>query len=232
MKESQLDNKTSIATNDYVRMVDENGNSVKIKKDSFMAAIRNALPSIISDGNTGGGSVLSIINGALKTRTDANLASVLGVFKKYNGTSQVNPNGWYRVLEMNLSADHSQSFLLYVSNGNTNAGNVNLLFFVGFGYGGIGEISTYKCKPFIQQIGKGNPCGSGVQAFTKELRIVKDGSKYFLDIRYGSIGGTGNRVQYVIRPLCVDNVPTFSVGTTIGDSLTVMAQKTVEYLTE
>ena len=79
MKESQLDNKTSIATNDYVRMVDENGNSVKIKKDSFMAAIRDALPSIISDGGTGGGSVLSIINGALKTRTDANLASVLGV---------------------------------------------------------------------------------------------------------------------------------------------------------
>lgn len=79
MKESQLDNKTAIATNDYVRMVDENGNSVKIKKDSFMAAIRDALPSIISDGETGGGSVLSIINGALKTRTDANLASVLGV---------------------------------------------------------------------------------------------------------------------------------------------------------
>ena len=107
-----------------------------------------------------------------------------------------------------------------------------MLFFVGFGYGGSGEMSTYKCKPFIQQIGKGNPCGSGVQAFTKELRIVKDGSQYFLDIRYGSIGGTGNRVQYVIRPLCVDNVPIFSVGTTIGDSLTVMAQKTVEYLTE
>ena len=78
MKESQLENKTAIATNDYVRMVDENGNSVKIKKDSFMAAIRDALPSIISDGETGGGSVLSIINGALKTRTDANLASVLG----------------------------------------------------------------------------------------------------------------------------------------------------------
>ena len=78
MKESQLENKTSIATNDYVRMVDENGNSVKIKKDSFMAAIRDALPSIISDGETGGGSVLSIINGALKSRTDANLASVLG----------------------------------------------------------------------------------------------------------------------------------------------------------
>lgn len=78
MKESQLDNKTAIATNDYVRMVDENGNSVKIKKDSFMAAIRDALPSIISDGKTGGGSVLSIINGALKTRTDANLVSVMG----------------------------------------------------------------------------------------------------------------------------------------------------------
>ena len=78
MKESQLENKTEIATNDYVRMVDENNNSVKIKKDSFMAAIRDALPSIISDGATGGGSVLSIINGALKTRTDANLASVLG----------------------------------------------------------------------------------------------------------------------------------------------------------
>lgn len=81
MKESQLDNKTAIATNDYVRMVDENGNSVKIKKDSFMAAIRDAFPSIISDGETGGGSVLSIINGALKTRTDANLASVLGVIR-------------------------------------------------------------------------------------------------------------------------------------------------------
>ena len=79
MKESQLENKTSIATNDYVRMVDENGNSVKIKKDSFMAAIRDALPSIISDGATDGGSVLSIIGGALKSRTDANLASVLGV---------------------------------------------------------------------------------------------------------------------------------------------------------
>ena len=117
-------------------------------------------------------------------------------------------------------------------NKNNSQGNVNLLFFVGFGYGGSGEMSTYKCKPFIQQIGKGNPCGSGVQAFTKELRIVKDGSQYFLDIRYGSIGGTGNRVQYAIRPLCVDNVPIFSVGTTIGDSLTVMAQKTVEYLTE
>ena len=156
----------------------------------------------------------------------------LGVFKKYNGTSPVNPNGWYRVLEMNLNTNYSQSFLLYVSNGNLNTGNVNLLFFVGFGYGGYGEMSTYKCKPFIQQIGKGNPCGSGVQAFTKELRIVKDGSQYFLDIRYGSIGGTGNRVQYAIRPLCVDNVPIFSVGTAIGDSLTVMAQKTVEYLTE
>lgn len=81
MKESQLDNKTAIATNDYVRMVDENGNSVKIKKDSFMAAIRDAFPSIISDGETGAGSVLSIINGALKTRTDANLASVLGALK-------------------------------------------------------------------------------------------------------------------------------------------------------
>lgn len=79
MKESQIENKTSIATNDYVRMVDENNNSVKIKKDSFMAAIRDALPSIVSDGSTGAGSVLSIINGALKTRTDANLASVLGV---------------------------------------------------------------------------------------------------------------------------------------------------------
>ena len=156
----------------------------------------------------------------------------LGVFKKYNGTSPVNPNGWYRVLEMNLNANYSQSFLLYVSNTNINTGNVNLLFFVGFGYGGSGEMSTYKCKPFIQQIGKGNPCGSGVQAFTKELRIVKDNSKYFLDIRYGLIGGTGNKVQYVIRPLCVNNVPIFSVGTTIGDSLTVMAQKTVEYLTE
>lgn len=86
MKESQLENKTTIATNDYVRMVDENNNSVKIKKDSFMAAIRNALPSIISDGETGGGSVLSIINGALKTRTDANLASVLGVLGHRNET--------------------------------------------------------------------------------------------------------------------------------------------------
>lgn len=160
------------------------------------------------------------------------LGVFLGVFEKYIGTSPVNPNGWYRVLEMKLSTEHSQSFLLYVSNANVNTGNVNLLFFVGFGYGGSGEMSTYKCKPFIQQIGKGNPCGSGVQTFTKELRIVKEGSKYFLDIRYGSIGGTGNRVQYVIRPLCVDNVPTFSVGTTIGDSLTVTAQKTVEYLTE
>lgn len=82
MKESQLENKTSIATNDYVRMVDENGNSVKIKKDSFMAAIRDALPSIISDGSTGAGSVLSVINGTLKTRTDANLASVLGADKQ------------------------------------------------------------------------------------------------------------------------------------------------------
>ena len=53
MKESQLDNKTTIATNDYVRMVDENNNSVKIKKDSFMAAIRDALPSIISDQRWG-----------------------------------------------------------------------------------------------------------------------------------------------------------------------------------
>ncbi len=94
MKESQLDNKTTIATNDYVRMVDENNNSVKIKKDSFMAAIRDALPSIISDGGTGGGSVLSIINGALKTRTDANLASVLGVGTWYKSLvdKELQPN--------------------------------------------------------------------------------------------------------------------------------------------
>ena len=83
MKESQLENKTSIATNDCVRMVDENGNSVKIKKDSFMAAIRDALPSILESGGTGGGSVLSVIGGILKTRTDADLASVLGGFS-YN----------------------------------------------------------------------------------------------------------------------------------------------------
>lgn len=87
MKESQLENKTAIATNDYVRIVDENGNSVKIKKDSFMAAIRDALPSIISDGGTDEGGVLSIINGALKSRTDANLASVLGGMKVALGGS-------------------------------------------------------------------------------------------------------------------------------------------------
>lgn len=114
MKESQLENKTEIATNDYVRMVDENNNSVKIKKDSFMAAIRDALPSIISDGATGGGSVLSIINGALKTRTDANLASVLGVSKKEKtfiaDLDTTLESGCYRVnpQTLNLPSDWEQ----------------------------------------------------------------------------------------------------------------------------
>lgn len=129
MKESQLENKTEIATNDYVRMVDENNNSVKIKKDSFMAAIRDALPSIISDGATGGGSVLSIINGALKTRTDANLASVLGVNKKItienigNGAGAFS-NHFANGFLVGLQSDRKKYCLYFISSEGVGYGNV------------------------------------------------------------------------------------------------------------
>ena len=44
-----------------------------------MDVVKDSLPALLSDGGTDGGSSLSLINGVLKTRTDANLASVLGV---------------------------------------------------------------------------------------------------------------------------------------------------------
>ena len=64
----------------YMRMVDKDGNSVDVEVSAFLrAAIRDELASILESGGTGGGSVLSVIGGVLKTRTDADLASVLGV---------------------------------------------------------------------------------------------------------------------------------------------------------
>lgn len=63
----------------YMRMVDKDGNSVDVEVSAFLrAAIRDELASILESGGTGGGSVLSVIGGVLKTRTDADLASVLG----------------------------------------------------------------------------------------------------------------------------------------------------------
>ena len=43
MKESQLENKTAIATNDYVRMVDSDGNTRKIPYDTFVKTASNIL---------------------------------------------------------------------------------------------------------------------------------------------------------------------------------------------
>jgi len=43
MKESQLENKTSIATNDYVRIVDSDGNTRKIPYDIFVKTASNIL---------------------------------------------------------------------------------------------------------------------------------------------------------------------------------------------
>lgn len=43
MKESQLENKTEIATNDYVRIVDSNGNTRKIPYDTFVKTASNIL---------------------------------------------------------------------------------------------------------------------------------------------------------------------------------------------
>ena len=132
---------------------------------------------------------------------------------------------------MNRDATYSQCFLLYVSNSNGNSANVNLLFLIGMGYGDADVSTVNKCKPFVQQIGKGNLCGSNVKNFVKKIRIVKESSNYFLDIQYGNISGTGNRVQYCIKPLCVDNIPIFAVGNSIGESLTELDSLTVEYLT-
>lgn len=150
---------------------------------------------------------------------------------EYKSSSAVNPNGWYRVLQMNRDATYSQCFFLYVSNSNGNSANVNLLFLIGMGYGDADVSTANRCKPFIQQIGKGNLCGSNVKNFVKKIRIVKESSNYYLDIQYGSISGTGNRIQYCIKPLCVENIPIFSVGNSIGESLTELDSLTVEYLT-
>ena len=71
----------------YMRMVDKDGNSVDVEVPAFLrAAIRDELASILGSGGTGGGSVLSVIGGILKTRTDADLASVLGVRKTFMPT--------------------------------------------------------------------------------------------------------------------------------------------------
>ena len=43
MKESQLENKTEIATNDYVRIVDSDGNTRKIPYDTFVKTASNIL---------------------------------------------------------------------------------------------------------------------------------------------------------------------------------------------
>ena len=43
MKESQLENKTTIATNDYVRIVDSDGNARKITYDTFVKTASNIL---------------------------------------------------------------------------------------------------------------------------------------------------------------------------------------------
>lgn len=78
----------------YMRMVDKDGNSVDVEVSAFLrAAIRDELASILESGGTGGGSVLSVIGGVLKTRTDADLASVLGANISNGSTERTAPNG-------------------------------------------------------------------------------------------------------------------------------------------
>ena len=74
---------STIASTDLVQLYAQDGTpNGKISKADLMDAVKASLPALLSDGSTNGGSVLSIIDGALKTRTDANLASVLGVLKR------------------------------------------------------------------------------------------------------------------------------------------------------
>ena len=71
---------STIASTDLVQLYAQDGTpNGKISKAGLMDAVKASLPALLSDGSTNRGSVLSIIGGALKTRTDANLASVLGV---------------------------------------------------------------------------------------------------------------------------------------------------------
>ena len=82
----------------YMRMVDKDGNSVDVEVPAFLrAAIRNELASILESGGTGGGSVLSVIGGILKTRTDADLASVLGVPIRDVHTQQTLSSYWVKI---------------------------------------------------------------------------------------------------------------------------------------
>ena len=96
----------------YMRMVDKDGNSVDVEVPAFLrAAIRDELASILESGGTGGGSVLSVIGGILKTRTDADLASVLGVSwvtSAKSGTTNiddVSERCFFVVLSSNQSAN-------------------------------------------------------------------------------------------------------------------------------
>ena len=141
-------------------------------------------------------------------------------------TSKINPNGWYRLLDLGWSASGGAFFFLSLTNTYIASAPANLLFLVGTGNYGRGAYGFY---PFVQQIGKGNR-GQG-QHWITDLRIVKDGDSTYLDILFANRTDTGNNVRITVIPLLDKLYPIFSFGTEIGSSLTGLAALTVDYLT-
>lgn len=66
----------------------------------------------------------------------------------------------------------------------------------------------------------------------KQIRIVQDGSDHYLDINFNLSGGQGNITYFKMIPFSSSSsAPTFSIGTEIGDSVTVLTSKNMENLT-
>lgn len=89
-KEKDLTTVSAINDNAFVRMVDENGNSVKIQKASFMNAIKAALPNLLEDQSTDGTDFLSLVNRGLGKTSKNSLADSL--WKTGKGTKKLQYN--------------------------------------------------------------------------------------------------------------------------------------------
>ena len=140
----------------------------------------------------------------------------------------ISPNGWYRILDLGWENTGGAFFLLSLTNTYVHSAPYNLLFLIGIGNYGIGNIIS---EPFIQQIGQGNK-GNAFK-WIKNLRIVKDGNSAYLDILFGTRTDTGNKVNIGIIPFYANGnlFPAFVLGSEIGTSLTELAALTVDYLT-
>lgn len=71
---------SSVTSDSFIRMVDKDGKSVKIARDIFLQAIRDALPSVLSSlGGTATQFLAKKSSGGIGYETLANAAALLGV---------------------------------------------------------------------------------------------------------------------------------------------------------